>query len=68
MMRTPVNSRAIKSLGYDAGAHKAEIEMLTGKVYVYAHVTPAEFKALAEAPSIGKQFAAFKQRHRGVSA
>jgi hypothetical protein len=55
--RTPVESSAIASVGYDASSAALEIEFKNGSVYQYFGVPPAEHEAMCNADSVGKYFA-----------
>jgi hypothetical protein len=56
MERQEVESSNIKSIGYNKANELLEIEFKSGGVYQYAHVTPAKYAALMEAPSVGRYF------------
>jgi hypothetical protein len=56
MIRQPVNSSDLKSVGYDPGHHLLEIEFLNGSVYQYDGVPPAVFDGLMAAGSHGSYF------------
>lgn len=53
MFRSPVESTAVASLGYDAGAWTLEVEFTSGSVYRYFDVPEAEYRKLLAAESIG---------------
>ena len=54
MKREPVNSSAIRSMGYNEEEEIVEVEIRqTGKVYDYFHVPLEEYLKFREAPSIG---------------
>ena len=54
MFRSPVESTAIASLGYDAGARTLEVEFTSGAVYQYFDVPEVEYRKLLAAESIGE--------------
>jgi len=54
MLRTPVESSSIASVGYDPATFELEIEFRTGRVYRYEQVPVAAFRLLLQAPSIGE--------------
>lgn len=41
MEREEIDSRAIRSIGYDPSSETLEIEFRTGRVYTYEHVPPS---------------------------
>lgn len=54
MKREPVNSSAIKSVGYDEENQILEVEILeTGRVYQYKNIPINEYLTFIQAPSIG---------------
>ena len=55
MLRTPVRSSAILSVGHDG--QTLEVELAGGRVYRYAGVTPDVAEALRTAESPGRYFA-----------
>ena len=59
MIRTPVTSSFITSIGHDGT--RIEVELANGNIYV-GDVTPEEHAALVTAKSIGKAFNAFRGR------
>ncbi len=65
MKRTPVNSSAIKSVGYDEENKIIEVEILgTGEVYQYKNVSLEEYIEFKEEPSLGTYYnKVFKGRH-----
>lgn len=54
--RQPVNSEALRSVGYDPMTQTLEVEFSSGHVYRYPGVTQDEYQALMAAPSLGKHF------------
>jgi hypothetical protein len=60
MIRTPVKSSSLKSVGYDPATKALEIEFASGQVYRYADVPAESFADLMSAASIGRQMGAFK--------
>lgn len=54
MIRTPVTSSMITSVGHDGDV--LEIEFRNGKVYRHAGVSREHFEALRNAESIGKHY------------
>jgi hypothetical protein len=56
MIRQPVTSSFISSIGHDGGV--LEVEFTNGKVFRYAGVSPETYQALVTAPSIGRHFGA----------
>jgi hypothetical protein len=54
MERTPVESSAIASVGYDASRQILELEYIDGDIYRYFEVPKALHRALLDAPSIGQ--------------
>src|SRR5918996_2415207 len=54
MERTPVDSSAIASVGYDQSRQILELEYVDGDVYRYFEVPEALHRALLAAPSIGQ--------------
>lgn len=57
MIRTPIKSSTIKSVGYDAESKTMEVEFGSGR-YRYADVPPEVHTGLVGAESAGKYFAA----------
>jgi hypothetical protein len=54
MKRKPVESSALRSVGYDEENQILEVEILeTGRVYQYQNVPINEYIAFIQAPSIG---------------
>ena len=58
MDRLDVVSSNLKSVGYDEGSEVLEIEFSHGGVYQYSGVPPEVHRALMDADSHGKYFAA----------
>lgn len=56
MVRTPVTSSQIKSIGHDPETKKLHIEFNGGAVYEYDDVNVELHKSLMEAESHGKHF------------
>lgn len=56
ILRKPVTSSNIKSIGYDEPSRILEIEFVKGSVYQYSPVTAPAYQDLIKAPSIGKHF------------
>jgi hypothetical protein len=54
MLRSPVNSTAIASVGYDQPRAILELEYIDGDVYRYFDVPKALYRALLDAASIGQ--------------
>ncbi len=54
MKRTPVDSSAIASVGYDESRQILELEYIDGDVYRYFDVPAALHRSLLDAPSIGQ--------------
>jgi KTSC domain len=54
MQRTPIDSKAITSLGYDPATQLLEVEFKNGGIYRYENVTPEQHRALVAADSPGK--------------
>lgn len=54
MERTPVDSSAVASVGYDQSRRTLELEYVDGDVYQYFDVPKALHRALLDAPSIGQ--------------
>ena len=54
MIREPVASTNIVSLGYDADTETLEVEFGSGSVYQYYNVGAAIYEQLAEASSKGQ--------------
>lgn len=56
MVRTPVSSSNLKSIGYDPDNQILEVEFLTRAVYQYFKVPADVHRGLMEAESHGKYF------------
>ena len=57
MRREPVDSSAIKSIGYDEDKEVVEVEIReTEKIYKYYNVPLEDYLALIEADSIGNYY------------
>lgn len=56
MVRMPVQSTSIASVGYDPATLLLDVEFTSGKVYRYAAVQPEVYGALIAAESIGAHF------------
>jgi len=54
MRRKPVESEAIKSVGYDRKRHLLEVEFHSGEVYEYTGVPEEEYISFMNAPSLGQ--------------
>ena len=54
MERTPVDSSAVVSVGYDESRRTLELEYVDGDVYQYFDVPETLYRALLDAPSIGQ--------------
>ena len=64
MVRKPVVSGNIRSVGYDPQTRRLEVEFHGGEVYSYHDVSEEEHRHLMSAASIGKHFHAhIKHRH-----
>lgn len=59
MLRQPVQSSNIRSVGYDDQQNLLEIEFVSGGIYQYSGVPNDIYAGLMEAPSHGKFFAQF---------
>jgi hypothetical protein len=53
MQRTPVQSRALVSAGYDAASQTLELEFHNGRIYRYREVPPGVFDFLLRTASKG---------------
>lgn len=53
MNRTPVNSSALRSVGYDPATLTLETELSSGRVYQYLDVPESVFTEFMNAPSLG---------------
>jgi hypothetical protein len=56
MLREPVRSSTLSSIGYDEASQTLEVEFLSGDLYQYARVPAAVHAGLMAAPSHGKYF------------
>lgn len=56
MERLPVESKAIRSMGYDAETRTLEVEFSSGRVYAYDGVEPSLYEWLLRVPSKGAVF------------
>jgi hypothetical protein len=54
--RHPVESRALRSVGYDADTQTLELEFISGSVYRYFDVPEFTYRALLRARSKGQFF------------
>jgi hypothetical protein len=53
VQRRPVQSRALRTVGYDAEAEELEIEFHSGQVYVYERVPRSVYEWLLRTPNKG---------------
>ncbi|HUH04100.1 MAG TPA: KTSC domain-containing protein [Kofleriaceae bacterium] len=51
MQRDPVESKTLRSIGYDAGAEVLEIEFASGRIYAYREVPASVHAWLMKVPS-----------------
>jgi len=56
MIRQPVSSSNIRSIGYDAKSQALEIEFHSGGIYQYFNVPESIYSALMSASSHGSYF------------
>jgi len=56
MRREPVQSKALKSVGYDATTKTLEVEFTAGTIYQYFDVSEFTHRALMRAASKGRFF------------
>lgn len=56
MLRTPVSSSDLRSVGYDPQTQTLEIEFNSGEVYQYFNVPVGIYQGLMSAASHGKYF------------
>jgi hypothetical protein len=56
MDREPVQSRALRSVGYESDAHMLELEFTSGSVYRYFDVPEFTYRALMLSRSKGQFF------------
>ncbi|TBB56943.1 KTSC domain-containing protein [Rhizobium ruizarguesonis] len=54
MMRDPVSSTNVLSVGYDEPTETLEVEFSNGSIYQYYNVGSALFQQLMQAPSKGQ--------------
>jgi hypothetical protein len=54
--RRPVDSRLLKSVGYDVASSVLEVEFVGGRVYEYYDVPLSIYSALMESESKGSYF------------
>lgn len=54
MIRDPVASTTVASVGYDESTQTLEVEFNTGSVYQYYNVTAFLYEQLMKAPSKGQ--------------
>lgn len=54
---TPINSRAIRGLGYDPSSQILRVSFRSGSIYEYNGASPSLVRALLHAPSKGEFFA-----------
>lgn len=65
MIRQPVKSSDLKSVGFDMSTPTLEIEFQDGSLYQYDSVSPAVYAALMQASSHGSYFHRnFRGRYR----
>jgi KTSC domain-containing protein len=57
MIRQPVESSSVLSLGYDPANRALEVQFTSGAVYRYLDVPTRVVEGLATAPSIGRYVA-----------
>jgi hypothetical protein len=63
MLRVPVISSNLKSVGYDPKSQTLEIEFLSRDVWRYSNVPPEIHAALMNAPSKGTYFSAHIKKY-----
>ena len=56
MIRQPVSSSNIRSIGYDSESNTLEVEFLSGRVYQYFDVPESIYNELMHASSHGSFF------------
>ena len=56
MIRRPVKSSSIRSVGYDPLRHQLEIEFATGGIYRYHNVEPGLHAKFMNSPSLGAAY------------
>ncbi|MFA4860689.1 KTSC domain-containing protein [Methanoregula sp.] len=59
MLRQPVQSSNLKSVGYDEHQEILEIEFISSGIYQYSNVPREMYNNLMNAPSKGKFFAQY---------
>ncbi len=57
MLRQPVNSSNLQSVGYDSTSSTLEVEFKSGSIYQYAGVPDSVYQGLMGASSHGSYFA-----------
>lgn len=67
MRRRRVDSRAVRSVGYDEERHELEVEFAAGGVYRYSLVPRRRYEELLAAPSIGAYVATQIKPHHPVT-
>lgn len=67
VIRIPVRSSNIRSIGYDLESHTLEIEFLSGGLYQYLNVPEQVYDELMRASSYGSYFHRhIKERYKWV--
>ena len=66
--RKPVESKVLKTVGYDPASQTLELEFHSGRVYRYADVSPEKHAALMAAESIGKHYGLHIKPHHAATA
>ena len=56
MIRTPVSSSDLRSVGYESTTFTLEIEFVSGGIYQYDGVPVTIYQGLMNAPSAGRYF------------
>jgi hypothetical protein len=56
MHRVPVDSKSLRSVGYDASTRKLEVEFHSGRVYAFAEVPASVHDWLMRSPNKGGFF------------
>ena len=56
MIRSPVASSSLVSVGYDPETRELEVQFVTGSIYRYFGVLPSAYQALVRAASKGRHF------------
>ncbi|WP_312930294.1 KTSC domain-containing protein [Agrobacterium cavarae] len=54
MIRDPVSSSTVISIGYDADTETLEVEFASGTIYQYYNIGSAIYEQLMQAPSKGQ--------------